>query len=154
MSQVWLYNSCFLCLSFPCSWRSVPFQSMLIQVSLVCTQCPRFPSKVPHFIYQWCLFRCLSAGILPCFPHPWQSFFKDWVYVYPCFACVYVCAPHTHLMPEEVRRGHWFSWTSWNYRRCESSGRCWAVNPTPLQEQQGPLIAEPAFEICDSLLKM
>ena len=28
-------------------------------------------------------------------------------YVYGCFTCMYVCAPHVCLVPTEVKRGHW-----------------------------------------------
>ena len=29
------------------------------------------------------------------------------IYVYECFACIYVHIPCTFLVPKEVRRGHW-----------------------------------------------
>lgn len=116
------------------------FSLCFFQVSLICRQCPCFPFKIPSDVS----LGASQLGFYHIFldlDNPCQSFFKGRFYDYQCFVRVYICAPHTHLMPEELRRGHQFSW-NWNYTRCEPSCRCWAPDPRPLQEQQMLVIAE------------
>jgi hypothetical protein len=56
-------------------------------------------------------------------------------YVYECFACVYVWAPHVLQVPKEAIRRHPIS-GNWSCRWARASVWCWEPDVCPLPELQ------------------
>lgn len=81
-----------------------------------------------------------------------KDFFKILfkLYLYACFTCMPVCAPHVHLGPTEVRRGLGSSGTGVE-DGCEPQplGRCWEQNPGPRRNNNVKTV-EPSLQSLSS----
>ena len=67
------------------------------------------------------------------------------LYVYGCFACIYVCVLCVCLLPVKVRKGQWIPW-GWIYRWLWAAMWMLGIKPSPLEEQPVLLTAEPSLQ--------